>query len=189
MASANVLREEEDEAELWSVSKSRQRAAARQSNQTASIFAFAALGGLLVVMLLMRNGQSGGAGGVFPIVSPEPGAKQGLLSRAGDSIAAMVRDSAPVTLHHDFGSGWSDWTTAAVKAGSKVDDPHDWKVPTIPTVVPSGKKRFAGIGCALAGLMPSPPQAYSKTSSRELRTVPSYWMTASSVLRLPSRAA
>ncbi len=142
MASANVLREEEDEAELWSVSKSRQRAAARQSNQTASIFAFAALGALLVVMLLMRNGQSGGAGGVFPSVSPEPGAKQGLLSRAGDSIAALVRDSAPITLHHDFGSGWSDWTTAGLKAGSKVDDPHDWKVPTIPTVVPSGSLRL-----------------------------------------------
>jgi hypothetical protein len=142
LASANVLREEEDEAELWSVSKSRQRAAARQSNQTASVFAFAAVGALLVAMLLMRNGQSGGAGGVFPSVSPEPGAKQGLLSRAGDSIAALVRDSAPITLHHDFGSGWSDWTTAAVRAGSKVDDPHDWKVPTIPTVVPSGSLRL-----------------------------------------------
>ena len=40
MASAHVLREEEDEVELWSVSKSRQRAQASNTNQTASIFAF-----------------------------------------------------------------------------------------------------------------------------------------------------
>ena len=138
-ASAHVLREEEDEAELWSVSKSRERIAARQGNQTASVFAFACLGAVLLAMLLLRGGQGGGISGVFPTASAEPGAKRGLLARAGDGIAGLVRDSAPVTLHHDFGSGLANWTTASLKTGNKVDDPHDWK---IPTVVPSGSLRI-----------------------------------------------
>jgi hypothetical protein len=143
LASANVLREEEeDEAELWSVSKSRQKHAARQNNQTASMLAFAALGAILVTMLLMRGGASGGASAAFPSVSADQGAKQGLLARAGDSIGALVRESAPITLRHDFNSGLSDWTTASLKAGSKVDDPHDWKVPGAPSLVPSGSFRL-----------------------------------------------
>jgi hypothetical protein len=143
MASAHVLREEEDEAELWSVAKSRRKLAARQgSNQTASIFAFLSIAALVVAMLVLQGGKSSGTGGVFPPVSGDQGIKQGLLARAGDSIAALVRDSAPVTLHHDFGSGLAEWTTAALQAGSKVDDPHDWKIPGAPSVVPPGSLRL-----------------------------------------------
>ena len=41
LASANALREEEDEQEIWSVAKTRQRIGrSSPSNQTASIFAF-----------------------------------------------------------------------------------------------------------------------------------------------------
>jgi len=142
LASANVLREEEDEAELWSVARSREKHTSRRaSNQNASIFAFAVVAALLL-LILMRGGQSGEASGVFPSVSTAPGAKPTLLGRAGDTIAALVRDSAPVTLHHDFNSGLSEWTTAALKAGSKVDDPHDWKVPGAPSLIPSGSLRL-----------------------------------------------
>ena len=139
LASAHVLREEEDEAELWSVSKSRAKAASRHSNQTASIYAFVSLAAILLIMVLLRGGQGGSGGGVFPTGSPQPGAKPGLLARAGDGIASLVRDSAPVTLHHDFGGGLAEWTTASLKTGAKVDDPHDWKVPS---VIPAGSLRL-----------------------------------------------
>jgi len=145
MASAHVLREEEDEAELWSVSKSRQKKAARQAiqaNQTASIFAFLALAVLLLAMVLLPSGKGNGAGGVFPLVSGQPGTQRSLLGRAGDNLGALVRDSAPVTLHHDFRSGLGDWTSAALHPGSRVDDPHDWKIPGAPSVVPSGSLRL-----------------------------------------------
>src|SRR3954447_17932050 len=50
LASSNALRDEEEEQEIWSVAKTRQRVAGRSapSNQTASIFAFLTLGALLV---------------------------------------------------------------------------------------------------------------------------------------------
>jgi hypothetical protein len=145
MASANVFREEEDEAELWSVLKSRQRKAVRRgnnANQTASIFAFLALAVLLLAMLALPGGKSAGGGGGFPSASADPGTRPGLFARAGDGIGALIRDSAPVTLHHDFRSGLAEWTTAALQAGSKVDDPHDWKVPGAPTIVAPGSLRL-----------------------------------------------
>jgi hypothetical protein len=142
MASAQAFREEEDEAELWSVAKSRERAARHSSSQTASVFVFLALAAVLVVMLVLPSGRGSASGGVFPSVSGEPGAKPGLFGKAGDSIAALVRDSAPVTLHHDFRSGLSDWTTAALQSGSHVDDPHDWKIPGAPSLVPPGSLRL-----------------------------------------------
>jgi hypothetical protein len=145
MASANVLREEEDEAELWSVLKSRQRKAARRgknANQTASVFAFLALAALLLAMLMLPGGQNGGGGGAFPGGRADTGSRPGLFTRAGDGIGAWIRDSAPVTLHHDFRAGLSEWTTAALRAGSQVDDPHDWKVPGAPSVVPPGSLRL-----------------------------------------------
>jgi hypothetical protein len=145
MASANVLREEDDDAELWSVLKSRQRKAVRRgsnANQTASIFAFLALAALLVAMLMLPGGKSAGGGGSFPSASADPGVKPGLFARAGDGIGALIRDSAPVTLHHDFRAGLAEWTTAALQAGSKVDDPHDWKVPGAPSIVPPGSLRL-----------------------------------------------
>ena len=144
MASANVLREEDDEQELWSVLKSRQKQRARPvtTSQTASIFAFLSLAVLLVAMLMLPMGRGSGGTGAFPSGSPDPGTRQGLFARAGASLSELVRSSAPVTLHHDFRTGLSEWTTAALKSGSKVDDPHDWKIPTAPTVVPPGSLRL-----------------------------------------------
>jgi hypothetical protein len=144
MASANVLREEDDEQELWSVLKSRQKQGARPVNtsQTASIFAFLALAVLLVAMLMLPMGRGSGGSGAFPSGSPDPGMRQGLFARAGTSLSELVRSSAPVTLHHDFRTGMAEWTTAALKSGSKVDDPHDWRIPTAPTVVPPGSLRL-----------------------------------------------
>jgi hypothetical protein len=143
LASANAIREEEDEAELWSVSKNRERQASRygNANQTASIFAFLSLGALLVALLLLPGGKSGG-GSASPSVSEQPGAKEGLFERAGASIGALVRQSAPVTLHHDFSSGLSDWTTAALQGSSRVEAPRDWKIPGAPSVVPPGSLRL-----------------------------------------------
>jgi len=143
LASANALREEEDEQEIWSVSRTRQKQAARgnSSSQTASIFAFLTLGALLIAMLMLP-GNSASRGSAFPTGSPDPGTHEGLIARASNSIGEMVRDSAPVTLHHDFRGGLSDWTTAALKAGSQVDDPHDWKIPAAATLVAPGSLRI-----------------------------------------------
>ena len=144
MAAANVLREEDDEQELWSVLKSRQKQGGRPgtTSQTASIFAFLSLAVLLVAMLMLPMGKGPGGIGAFPSGSPDPGMRQGLLARAGSSLSELVRSSAPVTLHHDFRAGLTEWTTAALQAGSKVDDPHDWRIPTAPTVVPPGSLRL-----------------------------------------------
>src|SRR5437867_10181510 len=98
LASANVLREEEDdEQELWSVLKSRRKQGGRPgtSSQTASVFAFLALAALLVAMLMLPMGRSSGGGGAFPTGSPDPGTRQGLFARAGASIGELVRSSAP----------------------------------------------------------------------------------------------
>lgn len=139
LASANALRDEEDEQEIWSVAKTRQRLAGRSSpsNQSASIFAFLTLGALLVAMLMLP-GNSGPRGSAFPSVSADQGTRQGLFERASGSIGEILRQSAPVTLHHDFRSGMADWTTAALKTATHIDDPHDWKIPTAPTLVAPG---------------------------------------------------
>src|SRR6185295_1366252 len=124
LGSANVLREEEDdEQELWSVLKSRKKQGARPvtTSQTASIFAFLSLAVLLVAMLMLPMGKGYGGSGVFPTGSPDPGTRQGLFERAGNTLSELVRSSAPVTLHHDFHAGLSEWTTAALRSGSKVD--------------------------------------------------------------------
>src|SRR5579863_3943977 len=127
LASANALREEEEDQEIWSVAKTRKKPRGNSSSQTASIFAFLTLGALLVAMLMLP-GNSAPRGSAFPSGSLDPGAQQGLIARASNSIGELVRDSAPVTLHHDFRAGLTDWTTAALNTASKVDDPHDWKI-------------------------------------------------------------
>ncbi|MSV35513.1 MAG: hypothetical protein EXQ47_07945 [Bryobacterales bacterium] len=145
MASSNALREEDDEQELWSVAKSRKKGMAKPgaSSQTASVFAFLALAALLVAMIMLPMGNKGGGGaGAFPSGSPDRGIRQGLIARAGSGLSELVRSSAPVTLHHDFRSGMAEWTTAALQAGSKVDDPHDWKLPSAPSVVRPGSLRL-----------------------------------------------
>ncbi len=142
LASTQVMREEEEEQELWSVSRSRQRQTSRSfagSNQ-ASIVAFLTLGALLIAMLML---PSAGAppGTAFPPVSADPGHHRGLLSRASDTIGELVRSSAPVTMHHDFRGGLREWSTMALDT-SKIDDPHDWKIPTAPTSVAPGSLRI-----------------------------------------------
>lgn len=128
LASARVLREEEDE-ELWSVARNRRRQLSRSgvySNQ-ASAVAFVTLAALLVAMVMLPGGKSSGT--AFPPTAG-PVAERGLLSRSSDTIGAFVRNRAPITLHHDFRSGLNEWVTVALN-GAKVDDPHDWKTPSV----------------------------------------------------------
>jgi hypothetical protein len=143
MASANAFREEEDEDELWSVSRSRRKRAGTRTvaSSQASVFAFLSLGILLIALLLSSGGGSGTHGGAFASAATDPGVHRGLFARAGDRVSELVRISAPVTLHHDFRSGLADWTTVAMNL-SKVDDPHDWKVPSSPSLVAPGSLRI-----------------------------------------------
>jgi hypothetical protein len=153
MASANALREEEDdEQELWSVAKSRKKGGAKpgKNSQTASVFAFLALAALLVAMVMLpMSNKSGSGASAFPSGSPDQGIRQGLIAQVGNSLSELIRSSAPVTLHHDFRSGLAEWTTAALQVGSKVDDPHDWKIPNAPSVVPPGSLRLWNRSVAL----------------------------------------
>jgi hypothetical protein len=133
LASAVVFREEEDDdQELWSVSKSKQKHPGRPENsthQTASIFAFLTLAALLIAMLMPGNGTEPSP--TYTPLSLDAGAKRGLFTRSEDAIGEVIRNAAPVTLHHDFQSGLKDWTTVAMRAATKVDDPHDWKTPSV----------------------------------------------------------
>jgi hypothetical protein len=99
--------------------------------------------------MLMLPGNSGPRGSAFPSVSADPGTHKGLLERASGSIGEMMRQSAPVTLHHDFRSGMADWTTAALKTATHIDDPHDWKIPSAPTFVAPGSLRIWNRSVAL----------------------------------------
>lgn len=126
LASSQVLREEE-ETETWSVEKSRNKkkaagATKTTAGQTASVFAFLTVGGLLVAALMLPS--SGPSTNYPPTVSLDSGVKQGFLERAGGAISELIRSSAPVTLHQDFHSGLGDWATLAVR--STVDDPRNW---------------------------------------------------------------
>src|ERR1700730_19475501 len=127
LASAQAFREE-DEIEHWSVarSKDRKNGLARPNatvSQTASIFAFLTVGGLLVAALLLPGP---GPGAAFPQVSLDPAIKRGLLSRAGDVVGELVRTQSPITLHHEFRSGFSDWVTVNSRAWANVDESKDW---------------------------------------------------------------
>ena len=101
LASANALREEDDEHEIWSVENTRKKARGTSSSQTASVFAFLTLGVLLVAMLMLP-GNAVPRGSAFPTGSVDPGTHQGLFERAAGSVGELVRDSAPVTLHQDY---------------------------------------------------------------------------------------
>lgn len=142
LASSRVLREEDDEQELWSVSRNRQKQVARSSSSPnqASAVAFVTLGALLVAMLMLPSNKSA-QGTAFPPTS-NPASDQGLFTRTTSSIGSFVRDRAPITLHHDFQSGLNDWVTVALSNTSKVDDPHDWKTPASPSIVQPGSLRL-----------------------------------------------
>jgi len=128
LASSQALRDEE-ELEPWSVAKRRDkkkglaRRTVTTASQTASVFAFLTVGGLLVAALLLPGP---GPGPGFPPVSLDPGVKRGLIERVGDSVGELVRSSAPITLQHDFSKGLADWSTVSVKGSSNIDDPRDW---------------------------------------------------------------
>ena len=130
LASAQALRDEED-VELWTVSKSKRKASPRygsSAGQTASMAAFLTVGGLLVAAILLPgSGGGGSAGPAFPPVTLDPALKRGLFERLGDGIAEVVRSRAPVTLHQDFARGWQGWSMAAlhpVDDPRRVDDPR-----------------------------------------------------------------
>jgi hypothetical protein len=124
LASAQGLRED-DELEPWSVAKSKGKPGngrpAATVSQTASIFAFLTVGALLVAALMMPGTSPGTA---FPPVSLDPTVKRGVIDRAGDAIGSVIRSRAPVTLRHDFTSGWADWTEVGMRAPSKLESPR-----------------------------------------------------------------
>ena len=123
LASAQAFRDE-DEIETWSVERSKNKKKTHGSpgttaGQTASIFAFLTVAGLLVAALMLPGPTTS----YPPAVSLDAGVKPGILARAGDAISEVVRSSAPVTLHHDFTSGLTDWDTLALH--NTVDDPRN----------------------------------------------------------------
>jgi hypothetical protein len=120
LVSAQALRDEE-EIELWAVSKSKKKQArpyGASAGQTASLFAFVTVAGLLLLALFMP----GSGGSPVPQVSADSGIKPGMFQRWGNSLSEMVRSRAPVTLHHEFASGWSEFS--ASKLREMVDDPR-----------------------------------------------------------------
>ncbi len=124
LVSAQALREEE-ELELWSVNKTKGKPSTSAS-QTASLFAFMIVGALLVAAMFMRDP----APPRQRAESLDPGEKKGLWDNAKDSVANMIRSQAPVTLRDDFSHGLSDWTTAAIRTSSRVDDPKGLALPS-----------------------------------------------------------
>ncbi len=132
--------------EPWSVEKSRNRKkpgglAGSTAGQTASAFAFLAVGGLLVAALMLMQQGNSSTTTYPPALSLEAGAKRGFMERASDAIGEAIRSSAPVTLHHDFHSGLSDWATMALH--SSVDDPRNWLTSaTAPDIVKPGSLRL-----------------------------------------------
>ena len=123
LASAQVFREEE-ELESWSIEKSRKGRrgglAGTTAGQTASIFAFLTVAGLLVAALMLP-----GPGTSYPpALSSDPGVKRGFIDRAGSALSEVIRSSAPVTLHQDLHSGFGGWSTLALH--NTVDDPRNW---------------------------------------------------------------
>src|SRR6185369_2737151 len=126
LASAQAFREEDD-LEHWSVarSKEKKKGAARPQasvSQTASIFAFLTVGGLLVAALLLPGP---GPGAAFPQVSLDPSIKRSLPTRAWDAVGELVRSQSPVTLHHEFRSGFGEWVTESSRTITSSDD-REW---------------------------------------------------------------
>jgi hypothetical protein len=145
LASSQALREEED-VELWTVARSKDKAkvagrGAPSAGQTASVFAFLTVAGLLVAALLLP-GPGAAGGNAFPSVSLDPGVKPGFMSQTFDHIAEIVRQRAPVTLHADFHSDLSDWSATALRGTTKIDDPRDWISANRPELVLPGSLRI-----------------------------------------------
>ena len=123
LASAQAFRDE-DEMEHWSVEKSKNKRKSTgtpgaTAGQTASIFAFLTVAGLLVSALMLP----GPATSYPPSISLDRGVQPGILERAGSAFSDVIRSSAPVTLHQDFHNGFGDWATLALH--ETVDDPRN----------------------------------------------------------------
>ena len=133
LAGAQAFRDEE-EVELWTVSKSKRRGprSTATAGQTASMFAFMIVAGLLVAAFLMPGP---GPASTAPAISLDPAVRRGLFEKVGDSISEVIRSRAPVTLHQDFNPGvniasWTGWTASILpraddpRHGLRVDDPR-----------------------------------------------------------------
>ncbi len=122
LASAQALRDE-DEIETWSIEKKNKKKALGSSGtsagQTASIFAFLTVAGLLLMALMLPGPTTS----YPPAVSLDLGVKPGILERAGNAIGEVIRSSAPVSLHQDLHEGFGDWATLALH--NTVDDPRN----------------------------------------------------------------
>jgi len=141
LASAQALRDE-DEQELWSVSKNNKKktgTANASAGQTASLFAFLTVAALLVAALMLPGPGTSYSG---PSASLDPALKRGLVERASDALGEMVRSRAPVTLHHDFRTGLSDWITVGLHGNNPVDDPRGWNTASAPELVAPGSLRL-----------------------------------------------
>jgi len=122
LASAQALRDE-DEIETWSIEKKNKKkslgSSGTSAGQTASIFAFLTVAGLLLMALMLPGPTTS-----YPLaVSLDAGVKPGILERAGGAIGEVIRSSAPVTLHEDLHGGFGDWATLALR--NTVDDPRN----------------------------------------------------------------
>jgi len=141
LASAQAYRDE-DEQELWSVSKSNRKkgvGAGASAGQTASLFAFFTVAALLVAALMLPGPGTSYSG---PSVSLDSSLKRSLFERAGDAIGESIRSHAPVTLHHDFRTGLSDWITVGLHNGSPVDDLRGWDSASAPELIQPGSLRL-----------------------------------------------
>jgi len=122
LASAQALRDE-DEIETWSIEKKNKKkslgSSGTSAGQTASIFAFLTVAGLLLMALMLPGPTTS----YPPAVSLDAGVKPGILERAGGAIGEVIRSSAPVTLHQDLHGGFGDWATLALR--NTVDDPRN----------------------------------------------------------------
>jgi hypothetical protein len=148
LASAQALRDEDDH-EPWSVAKNKKKNPGKSAStpgQTASVFAFLTVGGLLVAALMLP-GPSGGSA-YPPVPSLDPGVKRGPIERAGDAFSNLVRSQAPITLHDDFSKGLKDWTTVAMRNVPKVDDPKGFSS-VAPNILHPGNLRIWNRSTAL----------------------------------------
>ncbi len=137
LASAQALRDEED-VESWAVARDRRKhlkgdKKTSPAGQAGAVLAFVAIGGAMVVLLLLGGGTPRPTGGAaFPTVSADTGKKPGMFERAGGALSDLVRGAAPVTLERKFPGGnlfgstsISDWSNVQLRA-STIDDPRDW---------------------------------------------------------------
>jgi hypothetical protein len=120
LVSARALREADDEGELWTVTQKNKKAAAKQSNQTASVIAMGLVALLVVAVLVLPSGPV-----AIQAPSPEPDVKGGLFRRASNALGDMVRTSGPITLKSDLKSGMSDWASYGL-ASSRSSGSDDW---------------------------------------------------------------